>query len=70
MPMDEQKELWSRINKAFTRIGHFSKEVSRATDLLDRLDQAALAKAFRGDLVPQECAEQKQREEVGCRMIR
>jgi type I restriction enzyme S subunit len=48
MPMDEQKELWSRINRAFTRIEHLSKEATRATELLDRLDQATLAKAFRG----------------------
>ena len=51
MPMDEQTELWSRINAAFSRIGRFSKEATRAADLLDRLDKATLARAFRGELV-------------------
>lgn len=51
MPMDEQKELWSRINRAFTIIERLSKEATRATELLDRLDQATLGKAFRGDLM-------------------
>jgi type I restriction enzyme S subunit len=51
MPMDEQKELWSRIKQAFTRIGHLSKEANRAAELLERLDQSTLAKAFRGELV-------------------
>lgn len=51
MPMDEQKELWSRINRAFTIIERLSKEATRATELLDRLDQATLGKAFRGDLI-------------------
>jgi type I restriction enzyme S subunit len=51
MPMIEQKELWLRINEAFTRIGYLSKEATRATELLDRLEQATLAKAFRGELL-------------------
>ena len=51
MPMDEQRVIWSRINEALTRIENLSKEASRAADLLDRLDQSTLAKAFRGDLV-------------------
>ncbi|OQW32368.1 MAG: hypothetical protein A4E20_14000 [Nitrospira sp. SG-bin2] len=51
MPMDEQKELWSRINRTFTIIERLSKEATRATELLDRLDQATLGKAFRGDLM-------------------
>jgi hypothetical protein len=50
MPMDEQKEIWSRINDAFTRIDHLFEEAIRATELLDRLDQATLAMAFRGEL--------------------
>ncbi len=48
--MDEQKELWSRIKKAFAAIDHVANEATRATDLLDRLDRATLAKAFRGEL--------------------
>lgn len=52
MPMDEQKELWFRVKKAFTAIDHLATEATRATELLDRLDQATLAKAFRGELLP------------------
>jgi type I restriction enzyme, S subunit len=51
MPMDEQKELWSRINKAFAAIDHAATEAARAMELIDRLDQATLARAFRGELV-------------------
>jgi type I restriction enzyme S subunit len=51
LPMDEQKELWSRIKKAFAAIDHVATQATRATELLDRLDQATLAKAFRGELV-------------------
>jgi type I restriction enzyme S subunit len=51
MPPDEQKEIWSQINAAFSRIDRLEKEATRATELLDRLDQATLAKAFRGELV-------------------
>ncbi len=50
-PMDEQKEIWSRVKKAFTAIDHLATEATRATELLERLDQATLAKAFRGELV-------------------
>jgi type I restriction enzyme S subunit len=50
MPIDEQKEIWSRINDAFTRIEHLSREVARAAELIERLDQATLARAFRGEL--------------------
>jgi hypothetical protein len=49
MPMDEQKELWSRIKKTFAAIDHTATETTRAMKLLDRLDEAALDKAFRGD---------------------
>lgn len=54
MPMEEQKEIWSQINRAFTRIECLSKEAARATKLLDRLDQSTLAKAFRGELNSEE----------------
>jgi type I restriction enzyme, S subunit len=51
MPPEEQKDLWSRINSAFTRIDELFKEATRARELLDRLDQATLTKAFRGELL-------------------
>jgi len=40
LPMDEQKELWSRIKKAFAAIDHAADEATRAMELLGRLDQA------------------------------
>lgn len=51
LPMDEQKELWCRIKKAFGKIDRAANEAMRAMKLLDRLDQATLAKAFRGELI-------------------
>jgi type I restriction enzyme, S subunit len=51
LPMDEQKELWSRIKKALAAIDHAATETTRAMELLDRLEQAILATAFRGELV-------------------
>jgi type I restriction enzyme, S subunit len=51
LPLSEQKELWVRIDRAFAGIDKVVAETSRATDLLDRLDQAAFEKAFRGELV-------------------
>jgi type I restriction enzyme S subunit len=50
-PREEQKEIVRRIKTSFSRIDRLSKEASRATELLDRLDQATLAKAFRGELL-------------------
>jgi hypothetical protein len=40
-------------HEAFSTIDHVASEAKRATDLLERLDHAALAKAFRGELAPQ-----------------
>lgn len=51
MPLDEQKQIWSQIEQCFAHIDHIAREVSRATDHLDRLEQATLAKAFRGELL-------------------
>lgn len=46
----EQLELMRRIEFAFARIDRVAAEAERATALLDRLDQATLARAFRGEL--------------------
>ena len=42
--------LWSRIENAFTAVDRRREKQARL-DLLDRLDQATLTKAFRGELV-------------------
>lgn len=53
-PLEEQHEIVRRIESAFTKIDRLAKEANRATELVGRLDEAILAKAFRGELVPQD----------------
>lgn len=52
--VDEQNEIVRRIEATFARIDRMVEEATRAAHLLDRLDQRLLAKAFRGELVPQD----------------
>ena len=53
-PSDErQHEIVRRIESAFAKIDRLAKEAKRALELVGRLDEAILAKAFRGELVPQ-----------------
>jgi type I restriction enzyme S subunit len=47
----EQGEIVSRIERAFAAIDAVASQATRANDLLDRLDQATLARAFRGELL-------------------
>lgn len=53
-PLKEQHEIVRRIESAFARIDRLAKEAERALVLVGRLDEAILAKAFRGELVPQD----------------
>jgi type I restriction enzyme, S subunit len=53
-PFSEQAEIVRRIEKAFTWIDGLASETTSARKLIDHLDQAVLAKAFRGELVPQD----------------
>ena len=53
-PLEEQEEIVRRIEKALHWLNIVEMEQGQATHLLDRLDQANLAKAFRGELVPQD----------------
>ena len=50
-PFEEQEQIVSYIENAFAHIDRLVAEQDRATMLLDRLDRATLAKAFRGELV-------------------
>lgn len=52
--LEEQKEIVRRIEKLFKAIDLIEQEHQRASQLLDRLEQATLSKAFRGELVPQD----------------
>jgi restriction endonuclease S subunit len=49
-PIEEQQEIVRGIEAAFGKIETLVAETLRAAQLLDRLDQATLAKAFRGEL--------------------
>lgn len=53
-PKDEQETLARQIEAAFARADRLEAEATRARALLDRLESALLAKAFRGELVPQD----------------
>ena len=50
-PLAEQRRIVRRIESAFARIDKFAAEAACSTALLDRLDQATLAKAFQGELL-------------------
>lgn len=51
---DEQAEIVRRIEAAMDWLNVVASERDKAAQLLDHLDQGLLAKAFRGELVPQE----------------
>jgi type I restriction enzyme S subunit len=50
----EQSRLADLLDAAFARADRLEAEAARARTLLDRLESAILAKAFRGELVPQD----------------
>ena len=52
--VDEQREIVRRIETAFSKFDRLAAEAAKALKLLGHLDQRILAKAFAGDLVPQD----------------
>lgn len=54
VPINEQAEIVRRIEAAFNWIDRLAADATSARRLIDRLDQSVLAKAFRGELVPQD----------------
>ncbi|MEQ1938041.1 hypothetical protein ABMA46_07295 [Mesorhizobium sp. CN5-321] len=52
--IDQQLAIAGWIEAAFAKIDRLASEATSARKLIDRLDQAVLAKAFRGELVPQD----------------
>lgn len=52
--IDRQREIVRRIENAFAKIDGLAAEAEKALKLTDRLEQRILAKAFAGDLVPQD----------------
>jgi type I restriction enzyme S subunit len=57
-PVNEAVELLRRIETAFAWIDRLAAEATSASKLVNRLDQAVLAKAFRGELVFQDPADE------------
>lgn len=53
-PIEEQLEIVRRIKAAFAKIDRLAAEAAKALRMLGHLDQRILAKAFAGDLVPQD----------------
>jgi type I restriction enzyme, S subunit len=56
--LSEQHEINRHIDTAFAWINRLASEATNARKLIDHLDQAILAKAFRGELVPQDPADE------------
>lgn len=52
--VDQQREIIGKVHSAFSWIDRIAVNATSARTLLDRFDQAILAKAFRGELVPQD----------------
>lgn len=53
-PLDEQREVTRCIDNAFAWIDRLASEATSARKLIDHLDRSVLAKAFRGELAPQD----------------
>jgi type I restriction enzyme S subunit len=57
-PKSEQEQIVRRIESAFTWIDRLAADATSARKLIDHLDQSILAKAFRGELVPQNSSDE------------
>jgi type I restriction enzyme, S subunit len=53
-PLEEQKEIVRRVEKMFALADTIEARYKKAKDYIDKLPQTVLAKAFRGELVPQD----------------
>jgi type I restriction enzyme S subunit len=53
-PIEEQQEILRRTQALFTLADHLETRLTVARKIVDRLTPALLAKAFRGELVPQD----------------
>ena len=57
-PLPEQREIARRLDAALGQLKPMKREATRALALLDHLEQSILARAFRGELVPQDQTEE------------
>lgn len=53
-PIDEQAEIVRRVEQLFAFADQLETKVQNAKERIDKLTQSILAKAFRGELVPQD----------------
>ncbi|MGV8079107.1 MAG: restriction endonuclease subunit S [Syntrophales bacterium] len=53
-PLPEQEEIVRRVESLFSLVDQIESRLARATDQVNRLTSSILAKAFRGELVPQD----------------
>ena len=53
-PFHEAEEIVRRVESAFTIVDRLKSQAERVLELLGKLDEAILAKAFSGELVPQD----------------
>ena len=58
LPIAEQEKVAAATDNAFARADRLEWEATRARALIDRLEAAILARAFRGELVPQDPADE------------
>jgi type I restriction enzyme S subunit len=57
-PLDEQQEIVRRIQALFAFADRIESRLAEAQTTIDRLTPSTLAKAFRGELVPQDPADE------------
>ena len=53
-PLPEQQEIVRRVEELFALADRLEARVGKARGQVDKLTQSILAKAFRGELVPQD----------------
>lgn len=53
-PLEEQKEIVKRVEALFKKADEIEERYKKANSFVDKLTQSILAKAFRGELVPQD----------------
>ncbi len=53
-PLEEQKEIVRQVDKLFVMANKLEEHYQNAKEKIDKLSQSVLAKAFRGELVPQD----------------